>query len=152
MTPKVCEVSFPQLYRSCIKNICIFKFLLATYEQGRPRDKPSKTLDLGNPPPMRQPQEKKKFFLSFSLSCSLLQMAGSTEKKMMKEIGEKQAKEIEQNKKQKAITRQGNQTLLQLQQEHVLGEKRWEQFPKHFLLLHLLLLTSSFFIFFSLVF
>jgi hypothetical protein len=50
---------------------------------------------------MGQPQKKKKkkkkkkrkIFLSFSLSCSLLQMAGSTEKKMMKEIGEKQAKE-----------------------------------------------------------
>jgi hypothetical protein len=37
----------------------------------------------------------KNFFLSFSLSCSLLQMAGSTEKKMMKKIGKKQAKERE---------------------------------------------------------
>ena len=41
-------------------------------------------------PTMGQPQKKKK---KKKVYCSLLQMAGSTKKKMMKEVGEKQAKE-----------------------------------------------------------
>jgi hypothetical protein len=59
-----------------------------------PRVSPARLWAWATPHPWGNHREKKKnFFLSFSPSCSLLQMAGSTEKKMMKEVGEKQAKE-----------------------------------------------------------
>ena len=58
------------------------------------RGKLSKTLDLGNPHPRGNYREKKKKKNSFSISlCLVLSQMAGIEKKMMKEVGEKQAKE-----------------------------------------------------------